>query len=229
MYLRVRSFLVKQREDFLSLERLYFMPNRVFGFLFNIAWGILEVKALRNRSYREAKKKSKKSMMFSDFILASELRESLAPEGKLIVFFRNGMELKFSNLLNKLLELLDLIGRGYTDKDIWNLNESLALKTGEQLLELERVSHGWPESEEFKTFQDWSKALKIHGNALVRYGSGEIDNSKLLAIAEKLKKAGEEEEYQEIINRIEKQELLLLEEVRLAYLFISKNFASLWD
>lgn len=229
MYLKVRSFLVKQREGFLLLERLYFMPNRVFGFLFNIAWGILEVKALRNRSYREAKKKSKKSMMFNDLMLASELRESLVPEGKLIVFFRNGMELKFSNLLNKLLELLDLIGRGYTDKDIWNLNESLALKTGEQLLELERVSHGWPESEEFKTFQDWSKALKIHGNALVRYGSGEIDNSKLLAIAEKLKKAGEEEEYQDIINRIEKQELLMHEEVRLAYLFISNHYASLWD
>ncbi len=229
MYLKLRGFLIKQREGFLLLERLYFMPNRVFGFLFNIAWAILEVRALRNRSYREAKKKSKKSMVFSDFILASELRESLAPEGKLIVFFRNGIELKFSILLNKLLELLDLIGRGYTDKDIWNLNESLALKTGQQLLELERVSHGWPESAEFKTFEDWSKALTTHGNALIKYGSGEVDNSRLLSIADKLKKAGEEEEYQEIIKRIEKQDHLILEDARLAYLFISNNFALLWD
>lgn len=229
MYLKVRGFLVRQREGFLLLERLYFMPNKVFGFLFNIAWGVRELKALRDKSYRVASKKSKKSMLFNDYMLASELRDRLAPEGILIEFFRKGMELKFSNALSKVIDWVDLLGRGYTDKDVWNLNDSLALKTGEQLLELEKVSHGWPESEEFKTFQEWSKALKIHGNALVRYGSGEIDNSKLLAIAEKLKKAGEEEEYQEIINRIEKQELLLLEEVRLAYLFISNNFAALWD
>ncbi len=229
IYLKLRGFLIKQREGFLLLERLYFMPNMVFGFLFNIAWGVCELKAMRYKSYRLAKKKSKKSMLLTDLISTSDLRERLAPEGIFIVLFRKGSELKFSNTLSKVIEWVDLLGRGYTDKDIWNLSESLALKTGQQLLELERVSHGWPESSEFKTFEDWSNALTTHGNALIRYGSGEEDNSRLLAIAEKLKNAGEEEEYQEIIKRIENQDLLIQEDARLAYLFISNNFALLWD
>jgi len=205
------------------------MPNRIFDLLFNIAWGARELKALKVKRYREANKKYKKSMEFNDLMYAFELREKIAPEDKFIIFFRRGKELKFSNILNKVVEIEDKIGRGFTERDVWNLDESMALRLGAQLLELEKITHSYPESKEYECLEDWRKVLRTHGRSLLKYGTKEEDNQKLLEIAVKLRNAGEEEEYQEIIDRLHNQEHVILEDVRSAYIFISENFSALWD
>lgn len=225
----MRAFTLRVRSFFLTLERFYFMPNRIFDLLFNIAWGARELKALKDKRYRKANKKYKKSKEFNDLMYAFELREKIAPEDKFIIIFRKGRELKFSNLLNKLVEIEDKLGRGFTERDLWNLDESMALRLGTQLLEFEKITHSYPESKEFQSLEDWRKVLRTHGRALLKYGMKEEDNHKLLEIAVKLRNAGEEDEYQEIIDRLHNLEHVMLEDVKAAYLFLGENFSALWD
>ena len=229
IYVTLRKRLVKVKSLLILLEKFYFMPNRIFGFAFNIAWNLRELQAMRDKRYRDLKRKSKKSSEFNDLMASIELREKLAPEGRVIALLRAGKDLKLSLALVKVIEWVDLLGRGFTERDIWSLDESMALRIGNQLLELERITHGWPESQEFKTFEDWSKSLIKHGTALVKYGRKDFENEKLLDIALKLKNAGEEDEYLEIIERIHLQEHVAMEDTKLAYIFIAENFKALWD
>lgn len=61
--------------------------------------------------------------------------------------------------------------RGWDDRATWSLDDHLCQTLGAQLIHLADTSHGWPESEEFPTFEIYAEALKKHGNALTKYPS----------------------------------------------------------
>ncbi len=51
----------------------------------------------------------------------------------------------------------------------------LARWLGAQLLSLAAEAHGWPESAEFRTFEDWVHALRTNGEALLAYAADDAD------------------------------------------------------
>lgn len=59
--------------------------------------------------------------------------------------------------------------RGWDDRATWSLDDHLCKTLGEQMLHLAETTHGWPQSEEFPTFEDFQAALRVHGTALVTY------------------------------------------------------------
>lgn len=52
------------------------------------------------------------------------------------------------------------ITKGYCDKDIWNLDDTILEYLGQTLLSLSQVTHGYPGNEEFNTFEKWQKYLE---------------------------------------------------------------------
>lgn len=50
--------------------------------------------------------------------------------------------------------------RGFSDVDVWNLDGFLLKLIPDAIKRLAEISHGWPQSEKFPTFESWEKFLK---------------------------------------------------------------------
>lgn len=60
--------------------------------------------------------------------------------------------------------------RGWSPRDTWSADIYICRVVGEMLLHLADHDHGWPGTDEFPTYEDWTSALRFHGDRLVRYG-----------------------------------------------------------
>ena len=64
--------------------------------------------------------------------------------------------------------------QGWCDQDAWNLDHVLCARLAGQLESLADQLHGWPQSEEFPTPEDWESALRATAADLRRvFGSAE--------------------------------------------------------
>lgn len=59
--------------------------------------------------------------------------------------------------------------RGWDDRSLWSLDTHLARTLAEQLDALAEEAHGWPQGDEFPTFEDWQKALRENAARLHAY------------------------------------------------------------
>lgn len=60
--------------------------------------------------------------------------------------------------------------RGWDHTALWSLDDHLSKTLGAQLIALADIAHGWPQSDEYPTYEDWVAALRDNGNALLAYG-----------------------------------------------------------
>lgn len=58
--------------------------------------------------------------------------------------------------------------RGWDDSAVWSLDDHLSKTLGAQLVKMADVAHGWP-GDEWGTFEEWTGALREHGEALLTY------------------------------------------------------------
>lgn len=63
--------------------------------------------------------------------------------------------------------------RGWDDRALWSLDTHLTLTLGQQLLRMADIAHGWPCTDEFPEFTDWTNALRTNGDALIAYAQRE--------------------------------------------------------
>lgn len=64
---------------------------------------------------------------------------------------------------------------GWAPRDTWSGDLYICRVVGEMLLHLAENGHGWPESEEFPTYEDWASALRRNGDLLVQYASDPVE------------------------------------------------------
>lgn len=60
--------------------------------------------------------------------------------------------------------------RGWSDQDVWSLDDYLAKVMGESIAHLAESSHGWPgEGSEWPKFEDWQNELRAVSKQLLAY------------------------------------------------------------
>ena len=64
--------------------------------------------------------------------------------------------------------------RGWTDSDLWSLNQTFCSRLGEQLLELSHISHGYPGVGIYSDPDRWMEDLHKHGYSLLVYGNMDL-------------------------------------------------------
>lgn len=64
--------------------------------------------------------------------------------------------------------------RGWDDRSLWSLDHYVCRTLGAQLTQLAETTHGWPQSDEYPTFEDWQTALRVHGAALTEAANTDI-------------------------------------------------------
>lgn len=77
----------------------------------------------------------------------------------------------------------DLARRGWARSDVWSLDVPLCRRLGTTLLEMARLTPGWPRGDQYPSYDDWTSALRTHGAALYAYGTGDLEDPGLLAEA----------------------------------------------
>lgn len=59
--------------------------------------------------------------------------------------------------------------RGWSPRDVWSVDAALCRLLGEMLAQLAAVSHGWPKSEDYPTYESWTSALNSKSADLLAY------------------------------------------------------------
>jgi hypothetical protein len=68
--------------------------------------------------------------------------------------------LSFETAVNNVHAYIQRAGRGWANKDTWNLADTIARRLAEQLDYLAANAHGWPGNDEYPTFESWQVALR---------------------------------------------------------------------
>lgn len=59
--------------------------------------------------------------------------------------------------------------RGWSPRDVWSVDAALCRLLGEMLAQLAAVSHGWPGSAEYPTYDSWTFELNSKSADLLAY------------------------------------------------------------
>jgi len=94
--------------------------------------------------------------------------QTLAPRGWQDTAARTLARARVGQVSAVALSIFDKATRGWDDGDIWNLDGSMARRTGAQLHALADLAHGWPDFH-YETYDEWVSALREHGTALTDY------------------------------------------------------------
>lgn len=97
------------------------------------------------------------------------------------------------------------VKRGWDETATWSLDTHLGRTLGSQLIALAEVSHGWPQSDEFPEYEDWTAALRAHGATLIEYGRKHDTDLTM------------------------EQETALYTEAQKSLRWVADNLGSLWD
>lgn len=221
-----RGPLVKLNNLLDRIDNLFFTPSSIANTLYTLTLTWKEIKCFRYKKYRLAyyKNKALRKNGYLDFkqsMVLFDLRQEYYPDTLWEDFLRLVLKAKLGSLGNALLNTLDRFFKGWDQSEIWNLDQSMALRIGKQLLELAEQSHGWPESVEFPTPESWVNALQLHGNQLIAYAT-----SDTLVEPSQDNIGGDFELPNEDLQNIEKALKLGAKE---AYTFIANHHQSLWD
>lgn len=74
------------------------------------------------------------------------------------------------DLINKIAASVPRARSGWAPRDTWSADLYICRVVGGLLLHIAEHAHAWPGTEEFPTYEDWTAALRSHGERLVRYG-----------------------------------------------------------
>lgn len=157
---------------------------------------------------------SEKGLDFNAWAYQDAVRERMTAHPKLERLIRLGLRRNFTDLLTAAQSVQQRARRGWDDTSVWNLSHALPKTLGTQLLALAEEAHGWPESEDFPTFEDWTAALRANGTALLAYGTvdKELDAMPIHDL--------------DAINAREAQRLA---EAQAALHWVADHLPSLWD
>ena len=184
----------------------------------------------RNSEYARLNKISKMRVNeFQPFSDLLDLYHRLAPEGRVHEILRRVSKVRLTLITKFILDTLDLIFKGYKESQLWDLDFDIADRIGRQLIELSEIAHGWPDSDEFKTFAEWKNALREHGMNLVRYAQRDEELMPMYLLAQELRKRNQNTEAKIKEREHDALERSIHKGAKTALSFIAKHHGNLWD
>jgi hypothetical protein len=123
---------------------------------------------------------SSPNMPFEDFIRQGEIEDEISPETLGMKFYRFLYSRPLHRAKGEVKYATQRLTRSWDDRSVWSLDTSLCAVLGAQLKLLAEKTHGMPINEEaYPTFEDWQKAIRENGEALIAYGNhwNEVDLS----------------------------------------------------
>lgn len=110
------------------------------------------------------------------------------------------------------------LSRGWDDSATWSLDIYLARGLSQQLEHLAATTHGWPQSDEYPTFEAWADALQMNAARLRTYAENAF------AVPSE-GEPGTEAPYGAWLRESQHR----YEEAQLAIRWVADNLGSLWD
>ena len=232
----IREALKNLHSKALFLDRLPFSASSLGDAWMDALHARHEKEAMRDPVY--AYEEKRRRLPDGGFIVSSEkeglsldgwfehekLRRSLYTESfedKAASALRS---LKLAAGTSVLIDAYDNLTRGWTDSDVWNLDFSLSKRTGEQLLELSKTAHGWPD-QVYDTYEEWCFALFDNGTKLLEYARADgVD--ELTETWSALPSGKEKDRARDAIDAREEE---LRKNASSAWEWVSRNHYHLWD
>lgn len=122
------------------------------------------------------------------------------------------------------------VRHGYDRRSTWDLGHHLATTFANQLDTLADNAHGWPESDEFPTFEDWTAALRATAANLRRYnGSTELETATDTWIALSSDPGALPAEREAAMQKVADIEAADLAAAQAALRWVADHLAQLWD
>jgi hypothetical protein len=175
-------------------------------------------KALKNPIYAEIESRRKsesghvvffseaRGLGLDEWKTQRDIRESCQRYPRLTNLLYATGRFSFSSKLRAIKYGYQRLFRGWDDTTIWSLDTRFCKTLGEQLIELARVSHGWPDTL-YDTPEEWVSELTINGGYLLAYGRGDDEIEDL----------SEEGESRNLLN------------AKSALIWVSAHLPALWD
>ena len=155
----------------------------------------------------------KDNLGWAEMELQADIREDVAPTPwwfGIARFFRNR---PIASGLGSVRLASQRVTRGWDDRSLWSLDDSLCKTLGAQLTALADTTHGWPGGDKYPEYEDWTAALRKHGAALTAYPTRwELDLDDSLTPEVRNKKNDK-----------------IVADAKRAFRFVAENLQSLWD
>lgn len=155
----------------------------------------------------------KDDLGMTEWDLQAEIRNDVAPTPwwfGIARFFRNS---PVKSGLGKVRMASQRVSRGWDDRSLWSLDDSLCKTLGAQLTALADTTHGWPGGDKYPEFEDWTAALRKHGAALSAYSDRwDIETDDSLTIEARRKKSDK-----------------IVADAKRALRWVAENLQGLWD
>lgn len=193
-------------------------------------WAAIEA---RRETGRSAKILLSSDLTLADWDTQRRIAERLTPDPWWLPFARQLSGARLGGPVAKLGWAAQRARRGWADRDLWSLGHVACSRLGAQLAALAEQGHGWPESDEFPTPDDWQSALQVHAGALVRYGTGGADRELTAALHDWYELAVRHDVPGETLEaakvRLDTLEASILDDAKAALHWVGDHLEQLWD
>ena len=226
---KYRPKIYKVHQILLEVDDFPLLPSNLASSFLTLIRRIKHLRLLKtNKEYAKLNKvKRAKSGEYKPFSDLLTLYHKLEPESRIEKALRKITSLQPSLCTRALLDLFDLLFKGYKESQVWDLDYDIADRVGRQLLELSTIIHGWPDSDEFPKFEDWKSALELHGKNLIKYSNRDKYLMSLYLKANTKELTPEEKKrYKKEHDMLERE---IFKNAKAAFTFISKHHSNLWD
>lgn len=140
----------------------------------------------------------------------TQIRDSLTSPPKLLPLYRYLKSYPINSFTAEIIHAYQRLTRSWDDTATWSLDYHLCLTLGNQLKHLADTTHGWPQSEQYPTFEDWQQALYKNSKALLQYAN----KDDILLIDDKYDRKVEEK---------------IIIQAQAALYWVAQNLPALWD
>ena len=114
-----------------------------------------------------------KDLTIADDAEQRRIAAAKTPDPRWLPLARRAQDWRAASVLGATANAAQRTTRGWADSDTYSLDTHLCRVLGGMLKHLADNAHGWPDGDEFPTFEDWVNALRTNAAALLAYAAGE--------------------------------------------------------
>ena len=169
-------------------------------------------------------------LSWADWESQREIERRITPDPWWLPTARRVANAQPSRRLRRVRHAAQRLRRGWDDTSTYDLAGSLTTRLADQLEHLAESTHGWPDSEEYPTFESWQAELRHQARQLRRW-SGTVEQEKALerwhALA--IEGEGDPDVTQQAWEELQRIEAADAEAASAAMHWIAANLGKLWD
>ena len=225
------------------LDELPFLPHNLADRAMGRFFDRRRVRAQEDPTWTEIEKRrviagstsklvlsEERGLTMKDWLYQNDIAVSLTPDPRWLPFARKVRHWTPSRVVAETTHQVQRFRRGFSDADTWDLATFIPEQIAACLDVMADNAHGWPESEEFPTFDDWVAALRSTATSLRRAGADPLVNEATRAWHDANRDPNVDPELtEELFRRSRDVEAARDDEVDAAFLWVVEHRQSLWN